>query len=60
MRSLIRRFPVLAAAAALTVTAAACSGTQVSNTGASNTGATSGTATARRGGPGLPGLPLGG
>ena len=42
MRSLIRRFPVLAAAAAITVTAAACSSTQVSNTGASNTGATSG------------------
>ena len=44
MRSLIRRFPVLAAAAALAMTAAACSSAQVSNTGASNTGATSGTA----------------
>ena len=55
MRSLIRRFPVLAAAAALTVTAAACSGTQVSNTGASNTGATSGTAaSAAAGGQGFP------
>ena len=35
MRSLTRRVPVLAAAAALSVTAAACSSTQVSNTGAS-------------------------
>ncbi len=54
MRSLIRRFPVLAAAAAITVTAAACSGTQVSNTGASNTGATSGTATAPAAGQDFP------
>ncbi len=55
MRSLIRRFPVLAAAAALTVTGAACSGTQVRDAGASNAGATSGTAaSATAGGQGFP------
>ena len=45
MRSLTRRVPVLAAAAALSVTAAACSSTQVSNTGAT---------AARRRRPGFP------
>jgi len=54
MRSLIRRVPVLAAAAALSVTAAACSSTQVSNAGASNTGATSGNGTASAARQGFP------
>jgi iron complex transport system substrate-binding protein len=45
MRSLTRRLPVLAAAAALTVTAAACSSTQ-----ASNTSATSGSGSSSTGG----------
>ena len=54
MRSLTRRLPVLAAAAALTVSAAACSSTQVSSTGASDTGATSGSGTAGAAGQGFP------
>jgi iron complex transport system substrate-binding protein len=50
MRSLSRRLPVLAALAALTVTAAACS----SNSQASNTGATSGSSPAASQAPGFP------
>lgn len=49
MRSLTRRLPVLAALAALTVTAAACGSTQ-----ASNTGATSGSSPAASKAPGFP------
>jgi iron complex transport system substrate-binding protein len=52
MRSLTRRLPVLAALAALTVTAAACSST--SNSQASNTGATSGSSRAASQAPGFP------
>ena len=54
MRSLTHRLPVLAAAAALTVSAAACSSTQISSTGASDTGATSGSGTAGAAGQGFP------
>ena len=50
MRSLTRRLAVLAAAAALTVTAAACS----NNTQASNTGATAGSSPAASTGAGFP------
>ena len=49
MRSLTRRLPVLAALAALTVTAAACGSTQ-----ASNTGATSASSPAASQAPGFP------
>jgi iron complex transport system substrate-binding protein len=49
MRSLTRRLPVLAAAAALTVSAAACGSTQ-----ASNTSATSGSSPAARAGQAFP------